>query len=251
MAAAEDAPALALDGVAAGYGKRAIVDGVGLTVRPGEILGLIGLNGAGKTTLLKAVLDLHFLSAGAITVFGTPHTDPASRRHLAFLPERLAPAPMLKGREWLRLTLAPYGQGWDRSAADRMCEALALDPAALDRRVATYSKGMAQKLGLASALLARRALLVLDEPLSGLDPLARLRLKEALLAERAQGTAVCFSSHILADVAALCDRVAVLHDGRIAFTGTPAELCERHGRADLDRAFLNAIGGGEVEGQLA
>lgn len=242
------APALAVAGLAAGYGRQAVLDGVDLTVAPGEILGLVGLNGAGKTTLLKAMLDLHFVTAGRVEVFGTPHTDPASRRHLAFLPERLAPAPALKGREWLRLTLAPYGRGWDRAAADRMCRSLALDPAALDRRVATYSKGMAQKLGLASALLARRPLLVLDEPLSGLDPLARERLKETLRAERANGTALCFSSHILADVDALCDRVAVLHAGRIAFAGTPAELCARHGRDDLDRAFLDAIGGGEVEG---
>lgn len=240
-------PAIEFKGVAAGYDKRQVIADVDFAVQPGEIFGLIGLNGAGKTTLLKTLLDLNDCRTGDIRIFGDQHGEPHCRRHLAFLPERLAPSPVLKGREWLRFNVAPYGIVWNRAAADAACRDLALDPAALDRRVATYSKGMAQKLGLAATLMANRPLLVLDEPMSGLDPLARLRLKEQLLAHRAAGRTVFFSSHILADVEALCDRVAVLHDGRIAFVGTPAELSARHGGVDLEHAFLEAIGGAVLE----
>jgi ABC-2 type transport system ATP-binding protein len=244
-------PALSVSGVAASYGKRAILDDVSFTVSPGEVLGLIGLNGAGKTTLLKSVLDLRFLDGGEISVFGEPHRDHRSRRHFAFLPEQMMPSPVLKGWEWLRLTLGPYGVVPGRSEADAACRGLALESGALDRRVTTYSKGMAQKLGLVAMFLSARPLLILDEPMSGLDPLARLRLKEHLLAYRAAGNAVFFSSHILADVAALCDRVAVLHGGRIAFLGSPAALQARHAGGGLEHAFLETIGGGTAEGAAA
>ncbi len=242
-----ESPALRLDGVTAGYGRREVLSDVGFEVAAGETFGLIGLNGAGKTTLLKTILDLNDARAGSIGIFGEPHDEPRSRRHLAFLPEQMMPSPVLKGREWLRFHATPHGVAWDRAAAEAACRALALDPEALDRRVATYSKGMAQKLGLAAMFLSGRPLLVLDEPMSGLDPLARLRLKERLLAWRRDGGTVFFSSHVLADVAALCDRVAVLHEGRIAFVGTPAGLCAATGQANLEYAFLETIGGSVLE----
>ena len=213
--------ALTLSGVAAGYTRHPVLADVGLSVAPGEIFGLVGLNGAGKTTLIKTVLDLVPAARGHIALFGEPHTRPGSRRHLAFLPEQVLPSPTLKGREWLRLILGHHGVRWRRAAADRTAEALALDPAALDRRVGTYSKGMGQKLGLIATFLSERPLLILDEPTRGLDPLARRRLKERIEAARAGGTTIVLSSHILADVDALCDRIGIVDSGGLAFAGAP------------------------------
>lgn len=242
-----DATALSVSNLAAGYGAHEVLADVSFDVASGEMVGLIGLNGAGKTTLLKSILDLRFLDGGDVRIFGARHTDPRSRRALAFLPEQIAPSPVLKGREWLRMALAPYDVRWDRPAADSVCRRLALDPDALDRRVTTFSKGMGQKLGLVAMFLSERPLLVLDEPMSGLDPLARLRLKAFLLDYRDAGNAIFFSSHILADVAALCDRLAVLHEGRVAFFGTPDELRRVAEVSDLELAFLDAIDGGTPE----
>jgi len=242
-----DAQALMLSGVAAGYARQPVFSGVGFSVAPGEIYGLVGLNGAGKTTLIKTILDLVPAARGQIALFGEPHTRPASRRHLAFLPEQVLPSPALKGREWARLILGHHGVRWRRADADRVAEALALDPAALDRRVGTYSKGMGQKLGLIATFLSQRPLLILDEPTRGLDPLARRRLKERIEAARAAGTTILLSSHILADVDALCDRVGIVDSGGLVFDGAPAALRETHG-GDLEQAFLRAIGGGASEG---
>jgi len=124
-----------------------------------------------------------------------------------------------------------------------LAAALAFDPAALDRRVRTYSKGMAQKLGLISALSAGLPLLVLDEPMSGLDPLSRVRFKDRLLAWRraAPGRSVFFSSHVLADVEEICDRIGVIHDGRLLFHGPPTAFVGAHGGRGLERAFLAAV----------
>jgi len=241
-----EAPALELDGVATGYKRHGVLSDVSFGVSEGEIFGLVGLNGAGKTTLIKTVLDLVPAARGRIALFGEPHTRPASRRHLAFLPEQVLPSPTLKGREWVRLILGHHGVRWRRADADRMAEALALDPAALDRRVASYSKGMGQKLGLIATFLSGRPLLILDEPTRGLDPLARRRLKERIEAARAAGTTIVLSSHILADVDALCDRIGIVDGGGLAFDGAPAALRAVHG-GDLEQAFLSAIGGGTPE----
>ncbi len=122
-----------------------------------------------------------------------------------------------------------------------MLEALDLDPAALGRPVRAYSKGMAQKLGLAACFLSGKRLLILDEPVSGLDPKARALVKRHLLRLKAAGHTLFFSTHALPDVEELCDRMAILHGGEIRFVGSPAECRERFEAETLEQAFLNCI----------
>lgn len=230
-----------ISGLRAGYGGRTVFADLNLTVRAGEIFGLIGLNGAGKTTLIRSMLGLH-KAEGTVSLFGQPADRVAARRNLVYLPERYLPSPLLKGWEVLDLALSPYGLALERDKAAALCHGLDFDPALLDRLGRAYSKGMGQKLGLASALLCDRPLLILDEPMSGLDPKARIHLKDRLMDAKAAGRAVFFSSHILSDSEELCDRIGVLHDGRLLFCGPPAELIGQTGAANLERAFLAAIG---------
>ena len=233
-------PALDVQGVSAGYGKRIVVERIEFAVNPGEVFGLVGLNGAGKTTLIKAVLGLGHME-GAAQIFGEPVGPPKGRKKLAYLPEKFLPSPLLKGWEFLSLTLAYYGKRLDREVALRLCEGLDLDTTALDRQGRSYSKGMGQKLGLLATMLTGLPLLILDEPMSGLDPRARIRLKDRLREYRNDGNAIFFSSHILADVEEICDRIAVIHRGRLVYSGTPASLVAQQGGLTLERAFLASI----------
>ena len=210
-------------------------------MRPGEAFALVGLNGAGKTTLIKGLLDFTHLDAGEARIFGTPAREPAARAGLAYLPERFAPQPFLTGGEFLRINAALHREPWDPAAARQTCAALDLEPEALGREVAGYSKGMAQKLGLVAGVLSAKPLLVLDEPMSGLDPRARALLKGLLARLRGEGRTLFYSTHLLADVAALCDRMAILHQGAVRFVGSPARCLERYGAPDLEQAFLACI----------
>ena len=233
--------ALAFCAVTKSFGTRQVLDDVSVVLAPGEALGLIGVNGAGKTTLLRALLDLARADSGTIEVFGTPSVDPAARSHLSYLAERFNPPAYVTGEELLRYLLALHGQSLKRAEAHTEAAALDLEPSALARPLREYSKGMTQKLGLIACLLAHRALLVLDEPMSGLDPRARVLFKRRLAAQKAAGTSLFFSTHLLADVEALCDRIAVLDGARLVFVGTPAAFLTCYSASTLEDAFLNAL----------
>lgn len=232
---------------AARYGRREVFSGVSLSLRQGEIFGLIGLNGVGKTTLIKSLLDLGPLHSGSIRIFGESHEAAQSRQQLAYLPDRFQPSSALRGFEFLKLALGHFGLPLDRERAHTTCASMGLDPAVLQQPIRTYSKGMGQKLALAATFLTQRPLIILDEPMSGLDPLARVQLKRLLLDYRRQGHTIFFSSHVLSDIEEICDRVGVFHGGDMRFVGTPAELVQRHGTATLEHAFLASIGITEQE----
>ncbi|MGE0485221.1 MAG: ABC transporter ATP-binding protein [Gammaproteobacteria bacterium] len=234
-------PMLELAGVTKRYGARAVLDGIDLVVGTGEALGLVGVNGAGKTTLIRGLLDLNRIDGGRIVIAGRGHTETGARAALSYLAERFNPPRFATGAEFLRHALALHGARFDAGAAADEAARLDLDPAALCRPVREYSKGMAQKLGLVAAILPRTPLLVLDEPMSGLDPKARALVKRRLGELHAAGATLFFSTHLLADVEALCERIALLHGGRIVFSGPPGELLARHGCATLEAAFLAAI----------
>jgi len=212
-----------------------------LDVRRGEFFGLVGVNGAGKTTLLKCLLDFCEADRGGISIFGTPHRVTDARARLAYLPERFNPPFYLTGRDFVRYMLELYRTPYDEARVRSLFGALDLDLAALDRPARVYSKGMTQKLGLAACLLSGKDLYVLDEPTGGLDPRARALLKSELKALKSAGRTVFFTSHALADVAEMCDRMAVLHGGRLRFAGTPREMMARHQAPDLEQAFLSCI----------
>ena len=172
-----------------------------------------------------------------------PHHETAARRELAFLPERFLPPYYLTGRDFLRYMLALHRARLLPDRTEAMFEALDLDLRALDLPVRSFSKGMTQKLGLAACLLSNKRLYVLDEPTSGLDPKARALLKRQLLALRSSGRTVFVTSHLLADVEQLCDRMALLHGGTLRYIGTPAALLAHHATDDMEQAFLRCIEG--------
>ena len=232
--------ALRFEQVTKRFGGVAALDDFSLEVARGEFFGLVGVNGAGKTTLIKCLLD--FCDAhGRIEIFGVDHRLTTARQQLAFLPERFNPPHFLTGRDFLRYMLKLYRQPYDEARVKQVFASLDLDPAALDKAARSYSKGMTQKLGLAACLLSGKELYVLDEPTSGLDPKARALLKRALGALRALNRTVFFSSHALADIAEMCDRMAVLHGGKLRYAGRPSDLAATAADGDLERAFLTCI----------
>lgn len=234
--------ALRFSGVVKNYGRTPILRDVTFEVAQGEFFGLVGINGAGKTTLLKCLLDFCAADRGSIEIFGTPHGLAMARRRLAFLPERFNPPYYLTGEDFIRYVLDMQAVAYDRAEAERRLSALDLDLAALNLPVRAYSKGMTQKLGLAACLLSRKDLYILDEPTSGLDPKARALFKSQLREMKQQARTVFFTSHALADVAEVCDRMAVMHAGSLRFAGTPDALCKQYASADLEQAFLRCIG---------
>lgn len=233
--------ALRFERVSKHFGEIAALEDFSLEVDRGEFFGLVGVNGAGKTTLIKCLLDFCDSDGGRIEIFGVSHRVTAARGSLAFLPERFNPPHFLTGRDFLRYMMRLYRQPYDERRAEQMLAALDLDPAALGKAARTYSKGMTQKLGLAACLLSGKDLYVLDEPTSGLDPKARALFKQVLKALKEAKRTVFFSSHALADVAEMCDRMAVIHRGRLRYSGTPAALAARVDGGDLEQAFLACI----------
>ena len=231
---------LEIANVSTAYGKKQVLSDITFALAPGEVFGLIGLNGVGKTTLIRSVLNLRQTS-GRITLFGELNEKASSRRHLVYLPERFQPSPQLSGWEYLGIVLAYFNQAVDRDRARTIATGLDLDPTALDRKVKTYSKGMGQKLGLVGTFLTSAPLMILDEPMSGLDPRARVLLKDRLMEARTDGRCTFFSSHILSDIEEICDRIGVLHAKRLIFLGTPGEFVARTAAPTLERAFLAAI----------
>lgn len=233
--------AVRFDQVRKSYGRQPVLQGIDLDIAAGATFGLVGINGAGKTTLIKCLLDFCHVDKGRIEIFGTRHTDSQARARLAFLPERFMPPYFLTGRDFLNYMLTLDQRAADEDKVRAMFAALDLDAAALDKPVRSYSKGMTQKLGLAACLLAEPDLLILDEPMSGLDPVARARVKQLLRQLRDQGRTLFFTSHALSDVEEICESMVVLHQGSLYFSGSPQELMRRHTSSSIEQAFLNCI----------
>lgn len=233
---------LNIEGLNAHYGARQAVRDVGFSVKAGETFGLIGLNGAGKTTLIKTILGLKEPTSGAISIMGHARDNRLAKQNIAYLPERFDPPWFLSGYEFLSFSLSFYGKTIEKEEIDRVATMLRLDLAALPRRMQTYSKGMRQKLGLMATVLTGCSLMILDEPMSGLDPLARALVKDLFVSARKAGRTIILSSHILADMDELCDRVAVIHDGDLRFLGVPSDLRRNTQEETLERAFLSCIG---------
>jgi ABC-2 type transport system ATP-binding protein len=196
-----------------------------LEVRRGEVMGYLGPNGAGKTTTLKLLTGLHKPTRGAAWVFGVPVDETRSRRSIGFLPEQPYFYDHLSGGEYLELAGRLSGlRGREAGEMARRWMGRVGLQGAGSRRLRKYSKGMLQRLGLAAALIHAPDLLILDEPMSGLDPLGRRDVRDLLLEQRERGVTVLFSSHILPDVEMLCDRVAIVINGRLTRVVRVGEL---------------------------
>lgn len=205
------------------------VDQVSFSLGGGEVVGLLGPNGAGKSTTVKMLLGLLRPTAGTCTVLGQPAGHAATQARVGYLPEESAFWPTLTGRETLDLLAGLTARPSDPAA---LLARVGLTAAA-DRRVGEYSKGMARRLGLAQALLGSPDLLILDEPTSGLDPLGRREVKAMIGELAAAGTTILLSSHLLAEVEDVCDRVLVLLNGRLVAAGGLAELLGETGQLAL------------------
>lgn len=236
-----NAPALNIKNVSADYGYGPVITDINFTVEKGETFGLIGLNGVGKTTLIKIILGLLSPSAGSVEIFGRSNADPATKPMLSYLPEKFEPPHFLSGHEFIDFSRALYKLPPAPDAVLAAADRVSLARPALGRRVNTYSKGMRQKTGLLSVCLTDCPLLILDEPMSGLDPRARVQIKDELMDCKKRGMTVFMSSHILADMDEMCERVAVIDAGVLKFLGTPAALREQTQQAYLERAFLKII----------
>ena len=234
-------PALQFHSVHKSYAGAVALSAFTLSVDPGECFGLVGANGAGKTTLIKCLLDFCEPDSGDIKIFGVPHRQTASRARLAYLPERFNPPYYLTGRDFLQYMGRMHRTTYDESTAIGTVKALDLDPAALDKSVRAYSKGMNQKLGLTACMLSRKDLYILDEPTSGLDPLARILFKRKLKSLRDEGKTIFFTSHALADVEEMCSRVAVIDGGTLCFAGTPADLMRAQNADTMEAAFMSLV----------
>ena len=216
-------PAVWCSGLRKRYGRRTAVDDVSFSVARGEVLGLLGPNGAGKTSVIKMLLGLVRPDAGEVLLLGRRATDPRSRSAVGYLPELFRYQPWLTAREVLDLHVRLARV--DVPAAERQ-EVLGLVGLA-DRagdRVGGFSKGMQQRLGLGVALVARPELVVLDEPTSALDPIGRVDVRDLVLSLKSRGVAVLLNSHLIGEVERVCDRVVILDQGRVAASGTLAEL---------------------------
>ena len=204
--------------------KRAL-DSLSLTVEPGQVFGLLGPNGAGKTTTLKLLFRLVFPTAGSAWILGRPLGDARTRARVGYLPENPSFYDHLTAREFLNYAgvLCGLDAVTRRRRARDLLEKVGLaDSAGVEIR--KFSKGMVQRLGLAQALVNDPELVFLDEPMSGLDPLGRRQVRDLILDLRRRGKTVFFSTHILSDAEALCDRVAILHHGRLQGLGSLGEL---------------------------
>ncbi|MCX4241387.1 ABC transporter ATP-binding protein [Paraliomyxa miuraensis] len=201
--------------------------GITLTVERGEIFGFLGPNGAGKTTTIKILMGLIFPSGGKAEVLGLRAGDPAAKARVGYLPENPYFYDYLSVRELLDMVGRLHGlpAATRRRRGDALVERVGLSHAA-DRPLRSFSKGMLQRAGLAQALIGEPELVVLDEPMSGLDPVGRKEVRDLVLELREQGTTVFFCTHILADASALCDRVGILVRGRLRDVGSQAELLD-------------------------
>lgn len=196
--------------------RKEALKGVSFEVPQGEIFGFLGPNGAGKTTAMHILLDFIFASEGRAEILGIDSRDPRSRQQVGFLPEVFNFDGFLRGREFLQL-FGRLGHADSSTVNKRIPELLEfLDmPNTAEVRIRNYSKGMTQKIGLAQALIADPQLLVLDEPTSGMDPIAKARVKQLLLKLRSEGKTVFLSTHILSDIEDIADRVAIINNGEL------------------------------------
>jgi ABC-2 type transport system ATP-binding protein len=216
------ASAISVTGLVKNFGSTRALDGLDLEVASGEVHGFLGPNGSGKTTTIRVLLGLLRADAGVVRLLGgDPWADgSALRARLVYVPGDVTLWPGITGGEVIDL-MAKLRGGVDRRRRDRLLERFDLDPG---KKAGTYSKGNRQKVGLIAALTSDAELLLLDEPTSGLDPLMESEFQRCIEEVKADGRTVLLSSHILAEVEALCDRVSIIRLGRTVETGSLAEL---------------------------
>jgi len=225
-----------------GQASKLAVDGLNLEVYTGEVFGFLGPNGAGKTTTMNVLLGFVNATSGEASLFGVNVREPIARQRIGYLPELTYYYKFLTAEELLRFYARIFGLS--RAEADKRIDGL-LKLVELEsvrkRTIKTYSKGMQQRIGLAQALINNPDLLILDEPTSGLDPIGRMKVREIIQRLKNEGKTVFFSSHELGEVETVCDRVAILHEGKVRVEGRVNDLVQKY-QSNLEQIFLKIIG---------
>lgn len=234
--------AIEFSGVSKQFGGRTALRDVSFTLPAGSALGLLGPNGAGKTTALRLILGFTAPSAGSVRVRGLPPEDPNSRIGVAYLPERLKLPARMSVQRFLKLhgILAGVPTEELEREVDAVLELTGISDRA-DDRIGELSKGLSQRVGFAQAFLGRPEFLLLDEPTSGLDPIGVRDARDWIQAARHRGCSVLMSSHILSEVERVCDRIAIVNEGRIATSGTVDEIVQPG--ESLEDAFVRVVRG--------
>jgi ABC-2 type transport system ATP-binding protein len=230
-----------LTAVCKAFGAVKAVDNLSLSLSEGEIFGFLGTNGAGKTTTIKMLLGLMPPDSGEVAVLGADPRVAGTRIRIGFMPETAYYYPFLNVQELLQFYggLCGMEKALIKKRADELIRRVGLEPAGR-RLLKTYSKGMLQRAGIAQALLHDPDLLILDEPFTGLDPLARIHFRDLMLELKKAGKTVFFSSHELSEAELICDRVAILKAGSCVFEGTVKDIAGDGGR-NLERIFLSVL----------
>jgi len=203
--------------------RKKVLKGVNFQINDGEIYGLLGPNGAGKTTTIKSLIGLIFPDSGYVEIFGSTNLDPSVKKRIGFLPEQPYFYEYLTAREYLSLSADLFRIKGKEKRIEELSSILSMDKF-IDSRLKTLSKGELQRVGLAQALINDPPFLILDEPMSGLDPIGRKEVKDLILELKRKGKTIFFSSHILQDAELICDRVGIMLDGKIIEEGKLKDL---------------------------
>ncbi len=228
------------------------LDDLTLNVRPGQIFGFLGGNGAGKTTTIKTLMGLIFPTSGSATILGHEIADVKMHARIGYCPENPYFYDYLTARELMEY----FGElfGYDKAHRRRRCEellsAVGLEEKDWKRQLRKYSKGMLQRVGLAQSLINDPEIVFLDEPMSGLDPVGRREIRELIAGLRAKGTTVFMSTHILSDIEALCDEVAILRNGKLAAAGDLNELLTSSGEGRSLEINVQGISADAIREQI-
>ncbi len=231
-------PIITISGLSKTLGKTEVLHNINLSIYEGEVFGFLGPNGAGKTTTMKAVLGILKATIGGVLLFGKSPTDISVQKRIGFMPENTYLYKYLTGDEFLEFN----GKFYDMSPTvlekrkTEVLEKVGLI-AARDKRLNTYSKGMLQRIGLAQAILHDPEVILLDEPMSGLDPVGRKMVKDLMLELKAAGKTLFFNTHILSDVEAICDSFAIIAKGHIVEHMQVKDL-----KTPLEELFMERVG---------
>lgn len=224
---------LKVENLCKSYKKNPILEYINFAVNENEVFGIVGLNGAGKTTLIKIILNLISGNEGGFLL--------NDQKKVFYLPEKFYPSPLLTGKEFIKFSNSFFTVAESDQIIAEYFEAFAIESKFLNKRIGSYSKGMGQKVGLISAFMSNADILILDEPMSGLDPLARITLKNEIMKYKNRGKTIIFSSHILSDVEEICHRFMLIYDKKVNFLGKIENFLTETGKQNLEDAFLQKI----------
>ena len=244
-------PAIELDNISRSFKnhfwqkKKQVLKSISLAISKGEVFGFLGPNGAGKTTTIKIITGLIKPDSGHVSIFGQTVNSMAAKRKIGFMPESPYFYEHLTGFEFLKIHALLHDLKEYKPRVEGLLERVGLSEAK-NLQLRQYSRGMLQRIGLAQALIGSPELLVLDEPLTGLDPMGRKEIKDLIIEEKKKGTTIFFSSHILPDAEAVCDRIGIIIEGEIKEVGLLSSLLKKDTKTDevtLEDWFVEQLKG--------